>query len=162
MPSLKDKIKEDLKNSMKAGDAKRTGVLRMLISVLNNRSIEKKGKGQSEELSDEETLQVLMTEAKKRKESIDIFTKGGRADLAEKEKGELEVVQQYLPKQMDREEVEKIVTEIVKRFEKATTTGGVPPEGGKIGPVMKEVMKELRGKADSALISEIVKQKIAK
>lgn len=151
MPSLKDKVKEDLKNSMKAGDGQRTGVLRMLISVLNNKSIDKKGKGQSEELTDEEILQSLMTEAKKRKESMEIFTKGGRADLADKEKKELEIIQQYLPKQMSREEVEKIVGEIIKKS-----------GASEIGSAMKEVMKELRGKADSALISEIVKQKIAK
>lgn len=136
---------------MKAGDSNQVGVLRLLISALNNKSIDKRGKGQSEELTDEDILQVLMTEAKKRKESIEVFTKGNRADLANKEKSELEIIQQYLPKQMSKEETEKAVEEILK---KAGTT--------EIGPAMKAVMAELRGKADSGLVSQLVKEKLSK
>lgn len=146
---LKNKFQEDLKLAMKSSDAMRVGVLRLLISALNNKAIDKKGKTGSEELTEEEALQVLMTESKKRKEAIEVFTKGNRTDLADKEKGELEIIQQYLPKQMSREEVEKSVEEIVKRV------------GSKeMGPVMKEVMKELKGKADSALVSQLVKEKL--
>lgn len=146
---LRDKIINDLKVAMKAGNANKVGVLRLLISALNNKAIDKKGKTGSEELTEEEALQVLMTEAKKRKEAIEVFTKGARSDLADKEKGELEIIQQYLPKQMSREEAEKVVEEIVKRA------------GSKeMGPVMKEVMKELKGRADSALISQLVKEKL--
>lgn len=136
---------------MKSADQNTVGVLRLLISAMHNKSIEKKGKGQSEELTDEETLQVLMSEAKKRKESIEVFTKGNRSDLAEKEKKELEIIQGYLPKPLSREEVEKTIDEIVSRV------------GSKeFGPVMKEVMKELRGKADSVLVSNLVKEKLEK
>ena len=136
---------------MKGADPKTVGVLRLLISALNNKSIDKKGKGQGDVLIDEEILQVLMSEAKKRKESIEVFSRGNRSDLVEKEKSELEIIQRYLPKQMSREEVEKAVEEIVKKA------------GSKeIGPVMKEVMKELRGKADSAMVSELVKEKLSK
>src|SRR3989344_9449582 len=148
--NLKAKLQEDLKQAMKSADANSVGVLRMLISAFNNKTIDKKGRGQGEDLTDEEATQTLMTEAKKRRESIDVFTKGGRADLAEKEKAELEIVQRYLPKQMSKEEVEKIVSDIVSK-----------DASKEIGPVMKAVMAELRGKADSAMVSDLVKKAIS-
>jgi hypothetical protein len=154
--TLKEKLTEDLKIAMKSGDANAVGVLRLLISALNNKAIEKRGRGQTlpagrqgDELNDEEVMQVLLTEAKKRRESMEVFTKGGRTDLADKEKSELGILQRYLPKQLGREEVEKIVNEIV---EKAGTKD--------IGPVMKAVMAELKGRADSALVSALVKEKL--
>lgn len=136
---------------MKNADPKTVGVLRLLISALNNKSIEKRTKTGSDALTDEEVLQSLNSEAKKRKEAADIFIKGNRADLAEKEKGELEIIQNYLPKLMSREDTEKAIDKIL-----ASITSR------EIGPVMKEVMKELRGKADTAIISELIKQKISK
>lgn len=146
---LKDKIVNDLKVSMKAGDGKQVGVLRLLIAAINNKAIDKKGKTGSDQLTDDEVTQVLMSEAKKRKESIEIFTAGGRMDLADKERAELEIIQRYLPKQMSRKEVEKIVEEVL---------GKVPSR--EIGPAMKAVMAELRGKADAGMISELVKEKL--
>ena len=148
---LREKLAEDLKTAMKSADPKTVGVLRLLISAINNKAIEKRTKTGSDALTDDEVLQALNSEAKKRKESVEIFIKGNRADLAEKEKGELEIIQNYLPKLMSREETEKAVDRIL-----ASTT---PKD---IGPAMKEVMKELRGKADSAIISELVRQKISK
>lgn len=153
MAALKDNIVTNLKEAMKAGDAKRVGVLRLLISALNNKAIDKKGKTGSEELTEEEALQVLMTEAKKRKEAIEIFTKGNRTDLADKEKGELEIIQQYLPKQMSREEVEKVIAKKIDTLRQVR--GDIS-----FGNVMKEVIKELKGKADSALVSRLVKDKL--
>ncbi len=148
--SLKVKLSEELKTAMKAGDAKRLGVLRLIVSALRNKEIEKKGQGKEGDLTDEEVLQLLMSEAKKRKESIAVFTEGNRADLADAEKQELEIIQGFLPKQMSAEDTEKAVVEILTR------TGAK-----EIGPAMKEVTKELRGKADMSLVSEIVKKKLA-
>ena len=144
--SLKTTLQEDMKSAMKSGDSNAVGVLRMMISAIKNKEIEKK----TDTLPDEEISQLLLAEAKKRKDSVDAFTKGGRQDLADKEKKELDIMQKYLPKQMGREEVEKIVESIVKK--------SGPKE---IGPLMKAVMAELRGKADSGMISEIVKQKLS-
>ena len=148
---LREKLAEDLKTAMKSADPKTVGVLRLLISAINNKAIEKRTKTGSDVLTDDEVLQTLNGEAKKRKESVEIFIKGNRADLAEKEKGELEIIQNYLPKLMNREETEKAVDRIL--------ASAAPKD---IGLAMKEVMKELRGKADSAIISELVKQKISK
>ena len=149
---LYQKITEDLKTAMKAGKEFEAGVLRFLLSSLHNKEIEKKGKGLEPTLSDEEVIEVLSREAKKRKEAIEIYIKGGRNDLVEKETKELEIIKQYLPEQLSEEEIEKIVVATIEKI------------GAKdikdLGRVMGEVMKELKGKADAKLVSEIVKKRI--
>jgi len=102
---LHQRIKEDLKEALKAGDGFRVGTLRMVLSSLHNKEIEKKGKGQEPKLTEEETIEVLMNEAKKRKESNEAYLKGNRNDLADKEKKELEIITVYLPKQLSEEEI---------------------------------------------------------
>jgi len=147
---LKDKLKEDLKSAMKAGDAERTGVLRLLQASLMNKEIEKRTKtGKDEAMTDDEVLAVLATEAKKRKDSIDAFEKGGRADLAAKEKSELAVLQAYLPQQLSQAEVEKQIEAMVKKNNYADFKVAV-----------KEVMVVLKGKADGKLITETLKKMI--
>ena len=146
---LKEQIVSDLKVALKSGAQFKTGVLRLLIAALHNREIDKHSKGLGDALIDEEALQVLASEAKKRKESIEIFSKGERPDLAAKEEQELEIIKNYLPKQLNSEEVEKAVEEIIDR------------SGAKdFGQAMKAVMQELRGKADAQGVSELVKKKL--
>lgn len=148
--ALKEKLKEELKKAMKAGDSDRLGLFRLLISAINNKEIEKKGQGKDAVMTDEEIIQLMTTESKKRKEAIEMFTQGNRADLADKEKKELSVIQEFLPTLMSAEETEKAIDAILAKI------------GTKeIGLVMKEVMKELRGKADGALVNEIVKKKLS-
>src|SRR3989344_4222976 len=103
------KIANDLKESMKSGNAEKVAVLRMISAALKNREIEKRGRGQTVGLTDEEALAVLQKEAKKRKESIEAFSGGGRPELADKEKAELEIISFYLPRQMSEEEVRAAV-----------------------------------------------------
>ena len=98
-------------------------------------------------------MKIFASEAKKRQDSIEAFQKGGRQDLADKEKHELELLQQYLPKQMSEEEVEKAVEKILATLRQAQGDAS-------FGSVMKAVTAELKGKADSRLISEIVKKKL--
>lgn len=150
---LKDKINEDLKTALKSKDSFTLLVLRGLNAAFGNKSIEKRGKGLPEELNDEERLEILNKEVKKRKDAVTLYTQGNRKDLAEKEEKEVVVIQKYLPAQMPKEEVEKIISRIV---------GGIKQSGGDLsfGNVMKEVMKELKGKADSQVISAIVKSSI--
>src|SRR3989338_3249784 len=105
--NLKDQIMTDLKTAMKSGEQARLTVLRGLLSTFNNKAIEKRAKsGKEETLTDDEILSCLMTEAKKRKDSIALYTQGNRADLAASEKQELEIIQAYLPKQLSKEETE--------------------------------------------------------
>ncbi len=148
--SLKDTLMQDLKEAMRAGAADRVRVLRLINSGLKNRAIEKKTKGQSEELSDEDVMEVIQKEAKKRRESIEVFTKGGRPELASKEQAELSMIEAYLPKQLTREEAIAVIDQVLAKV----------PDKSNVGLVMKAVMAELKGKADTKMVSEIVKTKL--
>ena len=150
--SLHEKINVDLKEALRASRSFEVGVFRFLLSSLHNKEIEKKGKGLEPLLSDEDTIEVLSREAKKRKEAIEAYTKGGREDLADKETAELEIIRRYLPREMGIEEIKKIVEAVIGR------TGA---EGAKdFGRVMGEAMKELKGRADASAVSELIKQKL--
>jgi uncharacterized protein YqeY len=147
--TLQQQIGEDLKTALKAGQEQEVGVLRFLNSVIHNKEIEKYREKKTHKLTDEEVLNVLLAEAKKRKEAILLFEKGGRKDLVDKEKSELSIIEKYLPKQLNKEEVEKIIDGILKRS-----------KAKDFGSAMKEAMKELKGKADAAMISAIIKERL--
>jgi len=147
--TLKDKIGNDLKLAMKSGDKLRLETLRSLRAVLMEKEIERRGpdfKG----LLPEDELAAVSTAAKKRRESIEQFEKGGREDLAQQERAELKIIQEYLPKQMSGDEVKAHVHEVI------TSTGASGQKD--FGKVMPLVMKELKGKADGRVIQEIVKE----
>ncbi|MBI2406290.1 MAG: GatB/YqeY domain-containing protein [Candidatus Harrisonbacteria bacterium] len=147
---LKEKITADIKEAMKSGNAEKVSVLRMLSSAIGNRKIEQRTKtGKDEELTDDEVMEVIGKEAKKRKESIVSFEAGGRADLAAEEKKELEILSVYLPAQMSEEDVRAAILRIV---------AASPSKA--LGPVMKAAMAELKGRADGALVGKIVKEKL--
>ena len=160
---LHQKISDKLKEAMKAGQEFEVSVFRFLLASLHNKEIEKKGKGLEPTLSDDEVIEVLTKEAKKRKESIEAYTKGARSDLAEKEKKELEIIKKFLPEELNREEVERIIGVIMEK------SGGKPRNvhrdalRGKdikdLGRVMGEAMKELKGKADASVVNEIIKKR---
>lgn len=146
---LEEKIRSDLEVSMRQKDQLRTDTLRMLLSSIHSRLIEKKGQGKTE-LSNEEVLEVIAKEAKKRREAAEIFVSGGRNDLAEKERKELSIVEIYLPAQASDEEIERIVKKAI---------GIVNPTSQKdFGKVMAEAMKDLKGKADGTRIGNCIKQ----
>lgn len=147
---LREKLADELKNAMKSGDKIQLEVIRMLQTMIRRKEIERKGEGK--ELTEEDEIQVIKSEIKKRKEAIELFEKGGRFDLAEKEKKELEILNKYLPEQMPEEEIAKFVEKIIQEI------GATGPKD--IGKVMGAVMKELRGKADGATVQKIVKEKL--
>ncbi|OGY97700.1 MAG: hypothetical protein A2128_00255 [Candidatus Liptonbacteria bacterium GWC1_60_9] len=149
---LLDKLHSELTAALKEKRAFEVGVLRLLTAAAHNRAIEKRGQGKGDQLTDEEVLEVLKKEAKKRKESIQLFTQGNRRDLAENEAKELALIERYLPAELSEKEVRAHV-------EKVFASGAVSAEQG-FGVVMKEVMKELKGKADAGLVSKVVKEKI--
>lgn len=151
---LKDRINKDLIQALKDKNEVKLGTLRLFLASAHNREIEKRGKGEDPDLTDEEVLEVLRREAKKRKESIEIYGKGGRLDLADKEAAELKILENYLPAQLDPKEAEKIIDEAIER---------VNPSGAKdFGKVMGEAMKKLKGIADSGLVNKIIKEKLEK
>lgn len=152
MASVQEKISNELKEAMKAGDSFKVGVLRMISSSFHNREIEKKGKGGDSILTEEEATEVLSKEAKKRKEAAEIYRQGGRNDLAEKEVSEIEIIKKYLPEQLNEEEVEKAVDLAIKK------TGATDMKD--LGKVMGEAMKELKGRAEAGAVSGLVKKKL--
>lgn len=149
---LQQKIKDDLKKTLKTGRNFEAGVLRMVLSSCHNREIEKKSKGLEAALNEEETMEVLLKEAKKRKEAIEIYSRAGRNELVEKENQELEIIKKYLPEQLSREQIEDIAEAAMKK------TGAAGAKD--IGRVMAEVMKETKGKADSSIVAEIIKNRL--
>ncbi len=146
--SLKDKIISDLTTAMKTKNTSRTSVLRMVKANLMNRQIEKGG-----DLTDEEIIKALQTLVKQRRDSVEQYEKAGRAELAEKEKTEITVIEDYLPNAASEEEIEKAVAEAVSE------TGASSIK--EMGAVMKAALAKLEGKnADGKMVSEIVKTKL--
>lgn len=136
---IKEQIKNDLKEAMKAGDAEKRDTLRMLDSMIKNEEIEQKSR--EEGLSDEAVQALVGRAVKQRKDSIKQFMDGGREDLADKEKVELEIIEKYLPEQMSDEELEKIVKDVI-----AETGAESKADMGKVmGPVMGKVGSAAEG-----------------
>jgi uncharacterized protein YqeY len=146
--NLKDKIINDLTAAMKAKDTIRTSVLRMVKANLMNKQIEK-----GVDLTDEEIIKALQTLVKQRRDSIEQYEKAGREELAQKEKTELVVIEEYLPQSAPPEEIEKAVEDAISE----TGAGSIK----EMGAVMKAAQAKLAGKsADGKLVSEIVKAKL--
>ena len=147
--TLQQRVDSDLKEAMRAKDATKLGVLRMLKSALKYAAIAKSGA--EAELSDTETAQVIRKQTKQRKDSIESFEKGGRAELADKEKEELAILNSYLPQGMSPDELAKIVRETIAELG-ATSKA-------QMGAVMKALQAKAGGRADGrALSAEVGRQ----
>ncbi len=146
--SLKDRLIQDMKEAMKARDQLRLSTLRLLISEIKNKEIEAKG-----ELKDEDILAIIQKAVKQRQDSIAQYEKGGRQDLADKEKAELEILKAYLPEELSREEILEIIDQAI-----AATGASSPKEMGK---VMREVMPKVKGRADGKVVNELVRKRLA-
>ena len=147
--SLKDKIIADMTAAMKSKDAARTSTLRMLKAAIVNRE-----KDQGEQVDDEEVTKLLRSQLKQRRDSIEQYEKGGRQDLVEKEKAEIEVIETYLPKAASPEVIEQAVVTAIAE------TGASSMKD--MGKVMKAAQALLAGKnADGRAVSEIVKAKLS-
>lgn len=144
---LHEQIKNQIKESMKAGDKVRLEVMRGLVTAFTNELVAT-GKTPQDMLTDEQALIVITRLAKQRKDSIEQFTKGGRTDLVEEESKQLLILSEYLPKLMDINEIEEFVKG------KISEMGTV--DGTKKGMFMASVMKDLKGKADGAIVKIIV------
>jgi len=144
---LREKIAEEMRAAMKAREQARVATLRMLMTAVKNTEVEK-----LHELSDDEVLDVIAREAKRRRESIEAFETGGRADLVEKETAELNVLESYLPDKLSDEELTALVDQAVAE------TGASSPK--QMGEVMKALMPKIRGRADGAQVSALVKAKL--
>ena len=147
--TLQQRVDSDLKEAMRAKDVTKLGVVRMLKSALKYAAIEKSGA--EAELSDTEAIQVIRKQAKQRQDSIESFEKGGRAELADKEKQELALLNTYLPQAMSPDELTKVVRETI--VELGATSKA------QMGAVMKALQPKIAGRADGKTLSvEVQKQ----
>ena len=145
--SLHEQIKNEIKEAMKAKDQVKLSVVRGLVSAFTNEAVAK-GRTPTDLLTDEEALAVIKRAARQRKDAIDQYQAGGRADLVESESAELKVLENYLPAQMSREQIEEKV--------KAKMTELGINDKAKAGQLTGMVMKDLSGQADGTLVKEIV------
>ena len=146
---LKEKIADQMKAAMKSKDHLRLETLRTIRAALMEKEIERRGAGGAT-MSPDDELQVLTGAAKKRRESIEMFQKGGRTDLVEQETRELEIIQEFLPKQMTSEEIAGVISAVILETGAAGTAD--------FGKVMPAVMKQLKGKADGKVVQEAVRK----
>jgi len=143
--SLDKRLDSELKEALKARDALKVSVIRMIKASLKNKAIEKMAP-----LTDDDTLSVLSSFAKQRRESIEQFTAAGRTDLAGKEEKELQIVQSYLPRQLSPQEIDDIIRSAISEC------GASSPND--MGKVMKIVSPKTKGTADGKIVSQRVKE----
>ncbi len=148
--SLKQTIAEDMKAAMKEGNVLKRDTLRMLDSMIKNTEIEKMKKETG--LTDEEVIEVVTRAVKQRKDSISQFEAGGRPELAEKEKNEIEILSAYMPAQLGEAEVRKVVKEVILAAGAASKAD--------MGKVMGQVMSRLKGQTDGNVVKKIVEEEL--
>jgi len=146
--SLEERVAEEMKQAMKAGDKLRLSTIRMIRSALKNKEIELRKK-----LEDEEIAKVIQAMVRKGEESVEQFQAGGRTDLVDKEKKEIEILKSFLPQPLSQEEILKIIDQSIQE-----TQASSPKD---IGKVMKSVMPKIGGKADGKLINQLVKERLS-
>ena len=146
--ALREKLDEDLKSAMRAKDSLRMNTVRALKSAVKYREIEL-----MKPLDDAGILGVMATEIKRRRDSVEQYRAGNRADLADKEEAEIQILQEFLPQQLSPAEVEAKVAEVIARV------GAQGPKD--MGAVMKALLPEVQGRADGKVVSELVKQRLA-
>ncbi|MBP5352296.1 MAG: GatB/YqeY domain-containing protein [Alphaproteobacteria bacterium] len=146
---LRDELQNSLKEAMKARDTQTVNAVRLIIAGQKEKDVEARGKG-LEKASDADLLAMMQSMIKQRNESIKIYIDGNRADLAEKEKGEIEVISRFLPKQMSTEEVEKAIRAVISE----TGAAGIRD----MGKVMGSLKTKYAGQMDFAAASALIKQ----
>ena len=152
MSALKDRLRSDLTTAIKARDEVRSSTLRMVLTAITNAEVAGK---EHRELSDDDIVGVLSTEAKKRREAATAFEDGGRAEMAAKEKAEAAVLADYLPEQLSAEDVSAIVAAAIEQV-------GAAGAGMKaMGKVMGVVQPQTRGRADGGAVAAEVRRQLA-
>jgi len=144
---LRDQIADEMRAAMKAREQTRVSTLRMLMAAMKNVQVET-----GHELDDDEVVDVIAREAKRRRESMEAFEKGGRSELVQKEGAELAVLEAYLPERLSDEELGSLVDEAIAE------TGATGPK--EMGAVMKVVMGKVKGRADGAAVSTVVRARL--
>ena len=144
---LSQRIREDMKTAMKAGDKRRLGVIRLILAAIKQREVDERI-----ELDDSQTLAVLDKMVKQRRDSIEQFEKAGRNELAEQESFEIEVLQAYMPEALGEEEIDAMIAEAI------AGTGAASLRD--MGKVMGQLKPKIQGRADMGAVSAMVKQRL--
>lgn len=147
---MRDQLNLALKEAMRAKDERAVSTLRLILAALKDRDIAARAKGNTGGIPDDEVLQMLQSMVKQRRESISMYEKGGRLELAEQEQQEIDVIQRFLPKQMSEEEIE---AEVKSLIDEMGATGLK-----QMGEVMGELRTRYAGRMDFGKASPIVKQ----
>ena len=151
MSELKDRLRTDLTASIKARDASRSSTLRMVLTSITNAEVAGK---QAKELTDEDVIGVLSTEAKKRREAAEAFEEAGRTEMAAKERSEAEVIAVYLPAQLGEQEISDLVTSAIAQL-------GVVDEGMRaLGKVMGVIQPQVKGRAEGGAVAAEVRRQL--
>jgi len=146
--SLEERLVEEMKQAMKSSEKLKLSAIRMIRSALKNKEIELRKK-----LEDEEIVKVIQAMVRKGEESVEQFQTGGRMDLVEKEKSEIEIMKSFLPQPISQEEILKIIDQSIQETQASSLKD--------LGKVMKSVMPKIGGKADGKLINQLVKEKLS-
>ena len=146
--SLEERLVEEMKQAMKFNDKLRLSTIRMIRSASKNKEIELRKK-----LEDEDVVKVIQVMVRKGEESVEQFQTGGRMDLVEKEKKEIEILKSFLPQPLSQEEILKIIDQSIQETQASSLKD--------IGKVMKSVMPKIGGKADGKLINQLVKERLS-
>lgn len=144
MAGVREQLRSDLRDAMRARDVPRRNTIRMLEAAIKNAEIDKRG----QELAEADILAILQRQVKQRRESIEQFRQGGREDLAEQEELEIGIIEHYLPAQLSRDEIEARARAVIEQV------GASGP--GDRGKVMGMLMRELRGEADGSIVNAVV------
>jgi uncharacterized protein YqeY len=149
MSKLLEKIKQDLKQAMLSKDVGTTSALRMLVAALHNKEISLRQDGRAE-LTDEQVVEMVSGEIKKRREAAELYARGGREELADKENEEIKILERYLPAQLSDQELERMIKEII-------ASGA-----SNFSRVMGQTIAKTKGRAEGSRVSEIAKRILAK
>jgi uncharacterized protein YqeY len=146
--NLEERLLEEMKQAMKSNDKLRLSTIRMIRSASKNKEIELR-----KQLEDEDVVRVIQAMVRKGEESVEQFQAGGRMDLVEKEKKEIEILKSFLPQPLGQEEILKIIDQSIQETQASSVKD--------IGKVMKSVMPKIGGKADGKLINQLVKERLS-
>jgi uncharacterized protein YqeY len=146
--NLEERLVEEMKQAMKSNEKLKLSTIRMVRSALKNKEIELRKK-----LEDEDIVKVIQAMVRKGEESVEQFQTGGRMDLVEKEKSEIEIMKSFLPQPLSQEEILKIIDQSIQETQASSLKD--------LGKVMKSVMPKMGGKADGKLINQLVKEKLS-
>ena len=146
---LKTRLGEDFKQALRSGDKLRVSVVRLLMALIKNREVEKRGP-----LTDAEVLQAIVASCKQRQEAIEQYKQGGRQDLVDKESAELEILQSYLPKPLTSEELQAMVLEAIREVQATSLR--------EMGRVMGVLMPRVTGRADGKVVNTLVREALSK